>query len=58
MDEKQQKEENKMSILNTKEDLKELVEKLNFKEKVERSKALIREAYKVYGGCPGRRIPV
>ncbi len=38
-----------MSILNTKEDLKELVEKLNFKEKVERSKALIREAYKVYG---------
>ena len=38
-----------MSLLNAKEDLKELVEKLNFKEKVERSKALIREAYNVYG---------
>ena len=38
-----------MSLLNTKEDLKELVETLNFKEKVERSKELIREAYKVYG---------
>lgn len=38
-----------MSLLNNKDDLKSLVEKLNFKEKVERSKALIREAYKVYG---------
>lgn len=38
-----------MSLLNSKEDLKTLVEALNFKEKVERSKELIREAYKVYG---------
>ncbi|MFH0839404.1 MAG: hypothetical protein V1883_00100, partial [Candidatus Omnitrophota bacterium] len=38
-----------MSILDSKEDLKVLVEKLNFKEKVERSKDLIREAYKKYG---------
>lgn len=38
-----------MGILETKEDLKKLVEVLNFKEKVERSKALIREAYKRYG---------
>ncbi len=38
-----------MSILNKKDDLKELVEKLNFKEKVERSKELILEAYKLYG---------
>ena len=38
-----------MSLLNSKEDLKELVETLNFKEKVERSRALIGEAYKVYG---------
>lgn len=38
-----------MSILETKEDLKVLVETLNFKEKVERSKELIRNAYKVYG---------
>lgn len=38
-----------MGILNTKEDLKTLVETLNFKEKVERSEELIREAYKVYG---------
>lgn len=38
-----------MSILENKEDLKLLVETLNFKEKVERSKALIREAYKRYG---------
>ncbi len=38
-----------MSLLNNKDDLKLLVESLNFKEKVERSKALIREAYKVYG---------
>ncbi|MFH1868608.1 MAG: phosphoadenylyl-sulfate reductase [Candidatus Omnitrophota bacterium] len=38
-----------MSILNAEEDLKRLVETLNFKEKVERSKELISKAYKVYG---------
>jgi len=38
-----------MSLLEQKEDLKGLVEKLNFKEKVERSKALIKEAYEKYG---------
>ncbi|MDP3789390.1 MAG: phosphoadenylyl-sulfate reductase [Candidatus Omnitrophota bacterium] len=38
-----------MSILDAKEDLKVLVEQLNFKEKVERSKELIREAYKKFG---------
>jgi len=38
-----------MGILDEKEDLKVLVEKLNFKEKVERSKELIREAYRKYG---------
>src|SRR3990167_446016 len=38
-----------MSLLNNKDDLKELVEKLNFKEKVERSLALIKEAYEKYG---------
>jgi len=38
-----------MGLLDKDENLKELVEELNFKEKVERSKALIREAYKVYG---------
>lgn len=38
-----------MSILNSSDDLKQLVETLNFKEKVERSKELIREAYKKYG---------
>ncbi|MDP8213083.1 MAG: phosphoadenylyl-sulfate reductase [Candidatus Zapsychrus exili] len=38
-----------MSLLNSNENLKELVEKLNFKEKVERSKVLIREAYDKYG---------
>ena len=38
-----------MSLLTAKEDLKNLVEALNFKEKVERSKELIREAYRVYG---------
>ncbi|MDP1853405.1 MAG: phosphoadenylyl-sulfate reductase [Candidatus Omnitrophota bacterium] len=37
-----------MSLLNNKDDLKELVEKLNFKEKVDRSLALIEEAYKKY----------
>lgn len=38
-----------MSLLNNKDDLKELVEKLNFKEKVDRSLALIDEAYKKFG---------
>ncbi len=38
-----------MSIIKKKEDLKTLVETLNFKEKVERSKRLIKEAYKTYG---------
>ncbi len=38
-----------MSLLGTKEDLKFLVENLNFKQKVERSKQLIREAYYEYG---------
>jgi phosphoadenosine phosphosulfate reductase len=38
-----------MSILDNRDDLKMLVETLNFKEKVERSKDLIREAYKRYG---------
>ena len=38
-----------MSILDNKDDLKTLVETLNFKEKVERSKELIKEAYKRYG---------
>jgi len=38
-----------MSLLASKEDLKHLVETLNFKEKVERSKELIREAYAKYG---------
>jgi len=43
------KKEEKVSILNEKVDLKVLVESLNFKEKVERSKALIKEAYALYG---------
>ena len=34
-----------MSLLDNKDNLNELVEKLNFKEKVERSLALIKEAY-------------
>jgi len=38
-----------MSLLNNKDDLKALVEELNFKEKVERSLALIDEAYRKYG---------
>lgn len=38
-----------MGLTKNKEDLKALVESLNFKEKVERSKDLIRQAYKVYG---------
>ncbi len=37
-----------MSLLGKREDLKILVEKLNFKEKVERSLALIEEAYQKY----------
>lgn len=37
-----------MSLLTTKEDLKALVETLNFKEKVERSLQLISEAYEKY----------
>jgi len=39
----------KMGLLAEKEDLKVLVETLNFKEKVERSKELIREMYEKYG---------
>ncbi len=38
-----------MSILGNKDDLKALVETLNFKEKVERSIKLIKEAYAKYG---------
>lgn len=38
-----------MSLSETREDLKVLVEALNFKQKVERSKALIQEAYDRYG---------
>lgn len=38
-----------MGLLDNKDDLKELVETLNFKEKVERSLSLIKEAYKKYG---------
>ena len=38
-----------MSLLDRKEDLKALVETLNFKQKVERSQQLIREAYERYG---------
>lgn len=38
-----------MSLLDNKDDLKGLVETLNFKEKVERSKQLIKEAYARYG---------
>ncbi|MCM8801685.1 MAG: phosphoadenosine phosphosulfate reductase family protein, partial [Candidatus Omnitrophica bacterium] len=38
-----------MSLWENKDDLKELVETLNFKEKVERSLALIKEAYEKYG---------
>jgi phosphoadenosine phosphosulfate reductase len=46
---KSKKEEKEMSLLDNKDDLRELVETLNFKEKVERSKELIREAYAEYG---------
>ena len=38
-----------MSLLDNRDDLKELVETLNFKEKVERSLQLIKEAYEKYG---------
>ena len=38
-----------MSLLETKEDLKVLVETLNFKQKVDRSLQLIKEAYEKYG---------
>lgn len=38
-----------MSLLENKDDVKELVDSLNFKEKVERSLALIKEAYEKYG---------
>jgi len=38
-----------MGLLENKDDIKDLVENLNFKEKVDRSLELIREAYKKYG---------
>lgn len=38
-----------MSLLENRDDLKELVETLNFKQKVDRSLTLIEEAYKKYG---------
>ncbi len=38
-----------MSLLDNKDDIKTLVETLNFKEKVERSLTLIKEAYEKYG---------
>jgi phosphoadenosine phosphosulfate reductase len=38
-----------MGILDNKDDIKELVESLNFKQKVDRSLALIKEAYEKYG---------
>ncbi|MFH1247955.1 MAG: hypothetical protein V1490_02245, partial [Candidatus Omnitrophota bacterium] len=38
-----------MSLLNNKDDIKSLVETLNFKQKVERSLCLIKEAYEKYG---------
>ncbi len=38
-----------MGLLENRDDLKALVENLNFKEKVERSLAIIKEAYKKYG---------
>jgi len=38
-----------MGLLESKEDVKELVEKLNFRQKVERSFTLIKEAYEKYG---------
>jgi len=38
-----------MSLLNNKDDIKALVETLNFKEKVDRSLTLIKEAYEKFG---------
>lgn len=38
-----------MGLLDNKDDIKELVETLNFKEKVDRSLTLIKEAYEKYG---------
>lgn len=38
-----------MKILNNSDNLKELADKLNFKEKLVRAEALIEEAYKKYG---------
>src|SRR3989338_3495463 len=38
-----------MSLLGNQDDIKELVESLNFKEKVDRSLALMKEAYEKYG---------
>jgi phosphoadenosine phosphosulfate reductase len=38
-----------MGLLDNKDDVKELVDKLNFKQKVERSVTLIKEAYKKFG---------
>lgn len=38
-----------MVVINEQEDVKELVEKLNFKQKVERSLRLIKEVYEEYG---------
>ncbi len=38
-----------MSLVQNKDDLKQLVGKLNFKQKVDRSLALIKEAYQEYG---------
>lgn len=38
-----------MGLLESKDDVKDLVEKLNFKEKVERALELIREAYEKFG---------
>lgn len=38
-----------MNLLENKDDIKELVDNLNFKEKVDRSLALIKEAYEKYG---------
>lgn len=38
-----------MTLLDNKDDIKELVETLNFKQKIERSLALMKEAYDKYG---------
>ena len=38
-----------MSLLDNKEDIKKLVETLNYKQKIDRSLALIKEAYQKYG---------